>query len=472
MCAQSQRPANERPSQPARPGYDVEFDRVIDQPGKPERRQHYRVHYPMLPNTDPGRDRRRPHQPRPTTTKPPHPHDHRRSRPPTTKPKSHGPPTTLTGPIGAPGSPLRGDTTQCFSSTSPPDLPIFLRIGALGRRTGEGMSGVSRMRHGTQGCVAHCRGDRASSAPDSATRTDRRRRNRGARDQRHRQLGFAAQTLAAPVVGVAATPTGHGYWRVAARRRRAHRGRRALLRLGGRQAARRDRRHGHHTDRSRLLARRPQRRGLPLRRTRRSTVRWRGIRSTSRSSAWPRRPTARATGSSRATAASSRSTHRFHGSTGAIRLNKPIVGMAATPDGTGYWLVASDGGIFAFHAPFHGSTGSIRLNQPIVGMAAAPIGQRLHDGRRRRRAVPLRLTSPFYGSAVGACPGGARGRRRDVAGRDRLLDRASPTLARTRSRRRQAAPKCAPTAVEARHDGSRPLQPPQPGASGPRPRAR
>jgi vancomycin resistance protein YoaR len=32
-------------------GYDVEFDRVIEQPGHPPVRQHYRVHYPMLPNT-------------------------------------------------------------------------------------------------------------------------------------------------------------------------------------------------------------------------------------------------------------------------------------------------------------------------------------------------------------------------------------------------------------------------------------
>ncbi len=31
-------------------GYDVTFERVIDQPGKPERRQRYQVHYPMLPN--------------------------------------------------------------------------------------------------------------------------------------------------------------------------------------------------------------------------------------------------------------------------------------------------------------------------------------------------------------------------------------------------------------------------------------
>ena len=52
----------------------------------------------------------------------------------------------------------------------------------------------------------------------------------------------------------------------------------------------------------------------------------------------------------------------FYGSTGALALNKPIVGMAATPDGKGYWLVASDGGIFSFgDATFYGSTGSIAL---------------------------------------------------------------------------------------------------------------
>jgi hypothetical protein len=66
---------------------------------------------------------------------------------------------------------------------------------------------------------------------------------------------------------------------------------------------------------------------------------------------------------------------RFFGSTGNIRLNQPIVAMAATPSGNGYWLVASDGGIFAFgDARFFGSTGNIRLNQPIVGMAATPSG--------------------------------------------------------------------------------------------------
>ena len=65
----------------------------------------------------------------------------------------------------------------------------------------------------------------------------------------------------------------------------------------------------------------------------------------------------------------------FYGSTGAMHLNSPIVGMASTPSGRGYWLVASDGGIFTFgDAHFHGSTGGTPLNSPIVGMAATPSG--------------------------------------------------------------------------------------------------
>ena len=38
----------------------------------------------------------------------------------------------------------------------------------------------------------------------------------------------------------------------------------------------------------------------------------------------------------------------FDGSMGSQHLNQPIVGMAAAPDGKGYWLVAKDGGIFSF----------------------------------------------------------------------------------------------------------------------------
>ncbi len=60
----------------------------------------------------------------------------------------------------------------------------------------------------------------------------------------------------------------------------------------------------------------------------------------------------------------------FFGSTGGVHLNQPIVGMTPTPDGNGYWLVATDGGIFTFgDAVFVGSTGGIHLNQPIAAMA-------------------------------------------------------------------------------------------------------
>jgi hypothetical protein len=64
----------------------------------------------------------------------------------------------------------------------------------------------------------------------------------------------------------------------------------------------------------------------------------------------------------------------FYGSTGAVHLNKPVVGVVATPDSLGYWLVASDGGIFSGgDASFYGSTGSLRLNKPIVWGSAPGI---------------------------------------------------------------------------------------------------
>jgi hypothetical protein len=60
----------------------------------------------------------------------------------------------------------------------------------------------------------------------------------------------------------------------------------------------------------------------------------------------------------------------FYGSTGAIHLNKPIVGMTASPDGKGYRFVAADGGIFNYgDAVNYGSLGSTALNKPIVAMA-------------------------------------------------------------------------------------------------------
>ena len=61
------------------------------------------------------------------------------------------------------------------------------------------------------------------------------------------------------------------------------------------------------------------------------------------------------------------------GSLAQLRLKAPIVGIAATPDGHGYYLVAADGGVFTFGtARFRGSLGNLHLQAPIVGMVATP----------------------------------------------------------------------------------------------------
>jgi hypothetical protein len=90
----------------------------------------------------------------------------------------------------------------------------------------------------------------------------------------------------------------------------------------------------------------------------------------------------------------------FYGSTGNIRLNKPIVGMTPTSDGRGYWLVASDGGIFTFgDAPFRGSTGALTLNQPIVGMARGRVADPYTP-----RTTGYDVSFPQCGSALPAPP--------------------------------------------------------------------
>jgi hypothetical protein len=103
----------------------------------------------------------------------------------------------------------------------------------------------------------------------------------------------------------------------------------------------------------------------------------------------------------------------FYGSTGSIRLNRPVVGIAATPSGHGYWLVASDGGIFSFgDAAFYGSTGSMHLNRPIVGMTASPTGHgywlvasdggvfAFGDARFSGSTGSIRLNRPVVGMAA------------------------------------------------------------------------
>jgi len=71
---------------------------------------------------------------------------------------------------------------------------------------------------------------------------------------------------------------------------------------------------------------------------------------------------------------------QFHGSLGNLALQKPVVGIVPTEDKGGYWLDGSDGGVFSFgDSGFYGSIPGLglhpagsglphSLNDPIVGM--------------------------------------------------------------------------------------------------------
>ena len=115
----------------------------------------------------------------------------------------------------------------------------------------------------------------------------------------------------------------------------------------------------------------------------------------------------------------------FYGSTGGMRINKPVVGMAGTSDSLGYWEVAADGGIFAYgDAGFYGSTGNVSLNKPVVGMAATPDGRGYwlvaSDG-----GIFAYGDAGFYGSTGNIMlnkPVGVLSTNRDPSGRPRVVD--------------------------------------------------
>jgi N-acetylmuramoyl-L-alanine amidase len=111
----------------------------------------------------------------------------------------------------------------------------------------------------------------------------------------------------------------------------------------------------------------------------------------------------------------------FAGSAGDLPLVRPVVAMTPTTDDRGYWLVASDGGIFAFgDASFYGSMGGRPLDRPIVGMAATPDGRgywlvasdggifAFGDAPFDGSAGGLALESPVVGMQSGGAAGGYR----------------------------------------------------------------
>ncbi len=103
----------------------------------------------------------------------------------------------------------------------------------------------------------------------------------------------------------------------------------------------------------------------------------------------------------------------FFGSTGNIALAAPIVGVAETADGGGYWLVARDGGIFNFGDAMNwGSVPSLgdSVNN-IVGMVADPVtgGYWLigSDGSVWAFHAPQYGDLPIFGFHVNNIVGGA-----------------------------------------------------------------
>ena len=134
----------------------------------------------------------------------------------------------------------------------------------------------------------------------------------------------------------------------------------------------------------------------------------------------PRAPAASGTGPWRRTAGCSPSATPVPRVDGGVKLNKPMVGMAADPATGGYWTVASDGGVFAFDAPLlrvHGGGQAHQARRLHRGDARRP---RLLALRVRRRGLRLRRRRVRRIARQPHAPGTDRGR--DLSRRRRLPD--------------------------------------------------
>ena len=87
--------------------------------------------------------------------------------------------------------------------------------------------------------------------------------------------------------------------------------------------------------------------------------------------------------------------------------------MAATPDGQGYWLVAADGGVFAFgDATFAGSMGGRHLDAPVVSIGVPADGGGYWEfasdggvfafGSATFAGAPVRTAAPLIVAGAGA----------------------------------------------------------------------
>ena len=148
---------------------------------------------------------------------------------------------------------------------------------------------------------------------------------------------------------------------------------------------------------------------------------------------------------------------------GTIHLQRPVVGITPTPDHRGYWLVAADGGIFAFgDAGFYGSIPGIGIAP--AGSGRAPVERSRSSGWSRRSMVGgyFMVASDggvfafgdarFEGSCpgIGGCGGAAKAVMPDasgngiLAGDDRTVASRPSAMPRTtgsRDRRTSSFPR-------------------------------
>jgi hypothetical protein len=286
--------------------------------------------------------------------------------PPVTLPPSAVPPGPPSGLSATPGSSEVSLSWAAPSSNgglpvSGYDVYLSTTPGSRGPRvatvqaTAYTLTGLSNgTRYYFEVTAANGAGEGAPSAQVSATPVVLAPRPPPASPQLHTTLGYRLATVdgkvfafgkvvsysssptSSPVVGIASTPDGHGYW-LALRDGRVVRNGDARLygSMGGRRLA------------SPLagLAATPDGRGYWLVSSNGGVFAFGDARS--------------------------------YGSLRAARLGRlaTVVGTAATPDGRGYWLVSSNGGVFAFgDAPFLGSLLGKSLSEKVVGIAAWPSG--------------------------------------------------------------------------------------------------
>ena len=87
----------------------------------------------------------------------------------------------------------------------------------------------------------------------------------------------------------------------------------------------------------------------------------------------------------------------FAGAASTVALRSPVVDIAATADGKGYWEVTADGGVYAYgDAVFQGPSTPISPGVPVVGVTADPA-----SGGYRLAALDggvFAFGSPFLGA--------------------------------------------------------------------------